>query len=169
MGLITQGLNLLFGDGRNVLRETAEVFSENRDKASDRAARMQRAALEQFGAEFALARKGLFDRLIDGLNRLPRPGLALGTLGLFVSAMVSPDWFSARMVGLALVPEPLWWLLGAIVSFYFGARHQAKGYEFQEKVFRNIAPSITEPEAESAVGDNPALDEWRDHKLAPRY
>ena len=24
--------------------------------------------------------------------------------------------------GLALVPEPLWWLLGAIVSFYFGAR-----------------------------------------------
>ena len=26
------------------------------------------------------------------------------------------------MQGLALVPEPLWWLLGAIVSFYFGAR-----------------------------------------------
>jgi hypothetical protein len=26
------------------------------------------------------------------------------------------------MQGLQLVPEPLWWLLGAIVSFYFGAR-----------------------------------------------
>jgi hypothetical protein len=26
------------------------------------------------------------------------------------------------MVGLAEVPEPLWWLLGAIVGFYFGAR-----------------------------------------------
>jgi hypothetical protein len=26
------------------------------------------------------------------------------------------------MVGLNAVPEPLWWLLGAIVAFYFGAR-----------------------------------------------
>ena len=26
------------------------------------------------------------------------------------------------MQGLALVPEPLWWLMGAVVSFYFGAR-----------------------------------------------
>ena len=48
--------------------------------------------------------------------------LALGTLGLFVYAMLAPAGFSLRMQGLALVPEPLWWLLGAIVSFYFGAR-----------------------------------------------
>lgn len=63
---------------------------------------------------------------MDGLNRLPRPALALGTLGLFVSAMVAPLWFAERMQGIALVPEPLWWLLGVIVSFYFGARHQVK-------------------------------------------
>jgi hypothetical protein len=36
--------------------------------------------------------------------------------------MGDPAGFSVRMQGLALVPEPLWWLLGAIVSFYFGAR-----------------------------------------------
>ena len=48
--------------------------------------------------------------------------LALGTLGLFVYAMAAPAGFSTRMQGLQLVPEPLWWLLGAIVSFYFGAR-----------------------------------------------
>jgi len=34
------------------------------------------------------------------------------------------------MQGIALVPEPLWWLMGAIVSFYFGARRQAKRQEF---------------------------------------
>ncbi len=36
--------------------------------------------------------------------------------------MAEPRGFSIRMQGLNLVPEPLWWLLGAIVSFYFGAR-----------------------------------------------
>jgi hypothetical protein len=46
-------------------------------------------------AEFALQRTGLFDRVIDGLNRVPRPALALGTLGLFVAAMVDPIWFAA--------------------------------------------------------------------------
>ena len=72
--------------------------------------------------------------MIDGLNRLPRPLLAFGTLGLFISAMVNPIWFASRMQGIALVPEPLWWLMGAIVSFYFGARSQAKGQEFQRSI-----------------------------------
>jgi hypothetical protein len=48
--------------------------------------------------------------------------LAFGTLGLFIYAMVDPVAFAHRMVGLNAVPEPLWWLLGAIVAFYFGAR-----------------------------------------------
>ena len=63
-----------------------------------------------------------FDGFVNGLNRLPRPLLALSTLGLFAYAMAEPTGFGTRMQSLALVPEPLWWLLGAIVSFYFGAR-----------------------------------------------
>ncbi|KFI32606.1 hypothetical protein CG51_01435 [Haematobacter missouriensis] len=63
-----------------------------------------------------------YDRIVDGLNRLPRPFLALGTIGLFIHAMTDPDAFARRMTGLAAVPEPLWWLLGAVVSFHFGAR-----------------------------------------------
>ena len=35
-----------------------------------------------------------FDRFVNGLNRLPRPMLALGTLGLFVYAMAAPRGFS---------------------------------------------------------------------------
>lgn len=63
-----------------------------------------------------------FDVLIDGLNRLPRPALTFGTIGLFVYAMVNPVGFSVRMEGLNLVPDPLWGILFAIIAFYFGAR-----------------------------------------------
>ena len=53
-----------------------------------------------------------FDRAINGLNRLPRPLMALSVIGLFAFAMIGPVAFSARMTGLAAIPEPLWWLLG---------------------------------------------------------
>ena len=117
MGLIETALSLIFGGGRTTLAETAEVFRVNAAKADARATEVQQAALKQLTAEFARERRGWFDRFIDGLNRIPRPAMALGTLGLFVSAMVDPVWFAARMQGIALVPEPLWWLLGAVVSF----------------------------------------------------
>jgi hypothetical protein len=139
MGLIDRVLGVLFGGAGNVVRETAEVFRENAEGRAVREAKLSEAALAQFAAEFMAPRPGLFDRLIDGLNRLPRPALALGTLGLFVAAMVDPVWFAARMQGVALVPEPLWWLMGAIVSFYFGARHQAKAQDFQRAVAGTLA------------------------------
>ena len=139
MALIDTILSTVFGGGRNVLRETAEVFRENTEAGAAREVALRQAALAQFGAEFTLARQGWFDRAVDAANRLPRPLMAMGTLGLFVSAMVDPVWFASRMQGIALVPEPLWWLLGAIVSFYFGARHQAKGQEFQVRVAQSMA------------------------------
>lgn len=172
MGLIDGAMNLVFGGGRNIVRETAGVFMENAEQRAVREAMLQSAALEQFASEFALPKSGFFDRLIDGINRIPRPALALGTIGLFVSAMVDPVWFAARMNGLALVPEPLWWLMGAIVSFYFGARHQVKAQQFQRSVATTIASTgavvhnletLDKLEAGSrAQGDpNPALEAWR--------
>ena len=110
---------------------------------------------------------------MDGINRLPRPLLALGTVGLMVSAMANPSWFAARMQGLVAVPEPLWWLLGVIVSFYFGARHQAKGQDFQrsmsatlaraQQVQDNLSGLRRLDDAETPLrDDNPALAEMRD-------
>ncbi len=178
MGVIDGLLSLVFGGGRNAVRETVEVFRENAESGAVRAHDLQTATLQQFAAEFAQARKGRFDRFIDGLNRIPRPALALGTLGLFVVAMVDPIWFAARMQGIALVPEPLWWLLGAIISFDFGARHQAKGQEFQRSIAQTVARAgdVTNniaalnalnaganrvPEDETAAAANPALEDWR--------
>lgn len=167
MGLIERALSLIFGGGGNVIRDTAEVFIENAEAGAARDAALAHAALGQFAAEFTVPRRGVFDRAMDGINRLPRPLMALGTLGLFVAAMVEPVWFAARMEGVALVPEPLWWLLGAIVSFYFGARHQAKGHEYQQNLMATLARTraaareMQAVDAATTTQPNPALDAWR--------
>lgn len=160
MALIENVLATVFGNGRNVLSETAEVFRVNAEAQADRDARARYAALAQFSAEFDRARQGGFDRFVDGLNRLPRPMMAFGVLGLFTAAMVDPDWFVARMRGVAFVPDPLWWLLGAIVSFYFGARYQAKGQEFRRSVAETAARVNSVSEGRDG---NAALQEWRAH------
>ena len=164
MGLMSGLLTFLFGDGRNVLVQTAEVFRENAEGGAVRAADAKSESLQQFAAEFAHQRKGLFDRFVDALNRLPRPMLALGTIWLFVVAMHSPERFATGMAGLALVPEPLWWLMGAIVSFYFGARHQAKGQEFQRSVAATIAMAErARPRSGTGPSNatNAALADWQ--------
>lgn len=127
----------------------SRVFHVDETRALELAHDGRAAALAAAGAEFAHAGTGGFDLFVNGLNRLPRPLLALGTLGLFIFAMAAPEAFAARMAGLAQVPEPLWWLLGAIVSFYFGAR---------ELHYRRAGAG-----AWVAVrpAPNPALDEWQ--------
>jgi hypothetical protein len=118
-------LGSLFGGGRNVVTETAEVFRPNAEAADQRSADAQSAALQQMAAEFG-AGGGWFNRLVNGLNRLPRPLIAFGIVGLFVAAMADPVWFASRMEGLTLVPDQLWTLMGVVVAFYFGAREMHK-------------------------------------------
>ncbi len=160
MGLIERVMGYIFGGGGggNVITKTVEAFRENADSRGERDTAIQSAAMIQYAAEFHKGRRGAFDRFMDALNRVPRPAMALGTLGLFLAAMVSPAWFSERMAGIALVPEPLWWLLGVIVSFYFGARHQAKGQEFRKEIITTQTLAQT---TQVAAAENPALEDWR--------
>lgn len=167
MGLIANLFNLVFGGGRNVVVETAGVFRENAEFGAERSKEVQLAAMAAHGAEFYPAQRGVFDRVMDGVNRLPRPMMALGCLGLVISAMIDPVWFAQRMAGIALVPEPLWWLLGVIVSFYFGARHQAKGQEFQRSIARTmrqvpeVVDNLQRLQSLRQRPINPALLDWR--------
>jgi hypothetical protein len=150
MGLITGIMGIVFGNGRNLLTETAALDESTGE------------SLQKYATDLIHARQGFFDRLVDALNRLPRPMLALGTIWLFVLAMIDPDSFAAGMTGLALVPEPLWWLMGAIVSFYFGARHQAKEQDFQRVLAAAAVASrpVAPPEPAAVADDNPALTDW---------
>jgi len=132
----------------------AEVFTPSASRKLELSAEAQMAALKQFGDEFALPATSWFDTMVNGLNRLPRPLLAFGTIGLFVYAMIDPAGFGQRMVGLNLVPDALWWLLGAVVAFYFGAR---------EAHYFRTGPTAGAPAqpAVAASGDgNAALDDW---------
>jgi hypothetical protein len=130
----------------------AEVFLPSATRKMELSAEAQMAALRQLGEEYQHPALSWFDRLVNGLNRLPRPMLAFGTLALFGYAMVDPAGFGARMVGLNQVPEPLWWLLGAIVAFYFGAR--------ETHYFRTRG--VVSPFAGAAQSDdNAALNDWR--------
>lgn len=132
----------------------AEVFTPSATKRMELSAEAQMAALRQLGEEYQHPSLGWFDRMVNGLNRLPRPMLAFGTIGLFVYAMVDPVAFAQRMVGLNAVPEPLWWLLGAIVAFYFGARET---YYFRNKGV--VSPFVAGSGA--AAEENAALEDWR--------
>lgn len=189
MGLIAKGLGVLFGSpaqtqalGQTVTT-VAEVFRPNATRALELGHDAFATVHASHMAEFQHARTGWFDTAVNGLNRLPRPLLALGTLGLFVYAMADPAGFRVRMAALSLVPEPLWWLLGAVVAFYFGAReaHHLRAGKLpahaapQALPVPETAPAPEQPaaalpslrkrpERRDAQPDgpgNPALDEWR--------
>ena len=101
--MIRSLFGLLFGGAREAralgqtVTSVAEVFRPNATRALELGHDAYKAAHASHSAEFQYARGGWFDSLVNGLNRLPRPLLALGTLGLFVYAMADPDGFAVRM------------------------------------------------------------------------
>ncbi|WP_424932523.1 holin family protein [Amaricoccus macauensis] len=120
----------------------AEVFVGNAAEQDQADLERIKGTLDQYKAEYSRPPLGPFDRFVEGLNRLPRPMLAIGTLLLFVYAMADPQGFSERMTGLNLIPDQLWWLLGAIVSFYFGAR-ELHHFRTQQKARPSKTQAIT--------------------------
>lgn len=158
----------------NAATGVAEVFRENTTRRMELDEEAYARAIAQLSAEFAATPRGWFDGLMNGLNRLPRPVMTLGTVGLFVYAMVEPEGFGLRMENLNLVPEPLWWLLGAIISFYFGAR---EAHYFRTRPVIAPAPKARKPAAQAgdaapaqalsaavsegdSFADNAALRDW---------
>lgn len=146
----------------NAVTGVAEVFLPNATRQMEAAEGAYIAALAEHGEEFRHVGQGWFDQLVNGLNRMPRPMLALATPGLFVYAMVDPEGFARRMIGLDHIPEPLWWLLGAIVSFYFGAR-EAHYFRIRKTpaAAADAAPGPAPRRQGGRSGPNAALDELR--------
>ena len=177
-------LKLLFGGGANSLAsgaaEVGRVFVGDKAASAAQNAAAYQAALGQFGAEFGAGNsrptRTWFDGLVDGINRLPRPILAFSILGLFAFAMMDPVSFAARMQGLALIPEPLWWIIGSVIAFYFGARETFKARDFKaasrSEVQATVAairdieaipdPVKSPPAVTAAPVENAALQDWRD-------
>ena len=123
-------------------------------------------------------RRAAYDRLVDAMNRLPRPLMVMGSLALLGSALFAPGWFEGRMEALSDMPEALWWVIGAVLSLHFGARYQDRSQEFQREVAATVSrpadPAPVLPDAAASpgsdaalvlatleAGPNPALEEWR--------
>lgn len=188
MGLIRQFLGLFFGGGRNVVKETAEVFRPNAEAADARLAAATGQAMAQYAAEFApRAQRTWFDSVVDGVNRLVRPLLALSCFGILVVTPMDPIYMAEVFEAWSLIPEALWVIIGGVFAFFFGGRFQIKAGDIKRdlaevaarapQVIQNIAalrelradsPGVADTSRDSrdtlAVtepGDNPALDDWR--------
>ncbi|MGI9452908.1 MAG: holin family protein [Geminicoccaceae bacterium] len=113
-------------------KDLVEVFKPNAEKEAKRRhverlnlSEQDRASLEQFAAEFRSNRTSTaWDSFIDGLNRLPRPLITLGILGLFVLAPADPIRFLEIARAYQVMPDGFWALLSIIIAFYFGGRMQ---------------------------------------------
>lgn len=136
----------------------AEVFTQNATRRMELDEQAYARAIEQYGKEYQDVSNGVFNRFVNALNRLPRPFLAFGTLGLFAYSMFEPAGFALRMEGLQQVPEPLWWLLGAIVGFYFGAR-EAHYFRYRPQTSLRVR-DISQTTADDDFSDNAALRDW---------
>lgn len=95
------------------------------DKAADKAALSaeQLATLKQYADEFAVRQhRTWWDSLVDGVNRMVRPTLALGAQATFFWAAYDPVTFAETMRALQLVPDMLWTIWLSIFAFFFGGR-----------------------------------------------
>ncbi len=169
MGLIRRFVAALSGTSTSPLRDLLTLLAE-RIAAGDGSGTLPLTPRE----------KATYDRVMDALNRLPRPLMALGTLAIFAAALVNPDWFAGRMDALSAMPEGLWWLIGAVISLYFGARLQTVEQDFQREIVdtivrlpdpapptQAITPRVAETGTDAALtlqaassSDNPALSDW---------
>lgn len=179
--MILRALKGLFAGGIGETVETvAGTFRENAERGAQRQHDFAVGAQEQFAAEFH--GKGWFNHLMDGVNRVPRPAMAIAVIWLMALPAYDVVLFSEMMAAYALVPEAMWLLFGAIVTFYFGARFQAKSQQFAiskaqvQTVVENVKairelraedPGVAadeSPEAQMvliAETDNAAVAEWR--------
>lgn len=144
--LIGGGIQGIIG-GANTLIKTIWGSQEERDQQT---AADQVATENAYASEYNAPEKVfLFDRLVDGANRLVRPIFTYGTIALFIWAAMNPARFAITMKSMTIVPEMLWYILLAIVAFWFGGR-------ILEKAPTKITPPSNQ-QVMSVIQDQEAL------------
>ncbi|NIU83357.1 MAG: hypothetical protein GWN64_07720 [Candidatus Thorarchaeota archaeon] len=78
--------------------------------------------LKAYAAEMGKENKNLWDSIVDGINRLVRPILALIAISLFLICLIYPNYAKNVSVAFYGLPNNLYYILLTIISFYFGGR-----------------------------------------------
>jgi len=120
MGLITKLFDAMF-NGKNIVKQTVEIFRPNAENQAARGHAYNTAALTQFAAEFGGC--GWFNRVLDGLNSCRDPHLRLAPLRYLLRRCLIRCGL-ATDAGLVLVPDQLCGCWGDVVLF--GARELHK-------------------------------------------
>ncbi|MDX1505870.1 MAG: 3TM-type holin [Spongiibacter sp.] len=161
---IVQWLGGLLKGGKDL----AEVFTENKEQQGERRheevmADFERdqSAIKQFAAEFHQRQhRTRWDAFVDGLNRLPRPLVAIAVLSLFVLAPVNPERFLLIAKSYEMMPPGYWALLSVVISFYFGGRMQLKAQDMAvKKDAVQAAKELVEMRRSFRELDDPQADE----------
>ncbi len=161
---IVQWLGGLLKGGKDL----AEVFTENKEQQGERRheevmADFERdqSAIKQFAAEFYQRQhRTRWDAFVDGLNRLPRPLVAIAVLSLFVLAPVNPERFLLIAKSYEMMPPGYWALLSVVISFYFGGRMQLKAQDMAvKKDAVQAAKELVEMRRSFRELDDPQADE----------
>mgnify|MGYP001610983753 CR=1 FL=1 len=148
----------------------------------------QIAVMGQQASEFQYrGNRNWFDSLIDGINRLPRPVIAFGTIGLFVWCIVDPAEFTIAMLALGVMPEWLAIVIGQVVLLYMGGRmlndwkmgksataDQVRSVLALQNEVRGLRAASPMPDRqfEASMADTsnplgrPAIDEWNRRRKA---
>jgi len=152
-------LGRLFGGGAQAVagavKDVAEVFVPNAEGQAARDAADAMSARGQFAGEFREI-KTWWDSLIDGLNRLPRPVLVFMAIWYLFLSFGDKDKFLDVNEGLASIPEPMWWIIGSIIGFYFSFRSGEKVHYAAAK--RRMVESVAAARAEEAKTERKRLD-----------
>lgn len=185
LGSIIGGIGKLFVGGlgstaQGVARGVA-TFTGDRVQRETNLSNENMEILKTYAAEYMADRQNRtwWDSFTDGLNRLPRPGLALSVMALMAWPVFDPIAFAAAMTAYALVPEWLAWTVLSIIGFYFTARtvenvrsigkgptaDQVAAVLEAQKSIRDLKPVAPE-QYEAAMSDeskplsNAVIEEW---------
>ena len=134
--MIKQLGKFLGGGVAKPIRDIAGTFIAPRDERAMNEQEYKLAVLKQF-SDYTKSDKGSpFQRFVGGLNALPRPFLALGTIGLVGYAMIDAESATQSFAALSNLPTELWGMLAIVVSFYMGGRLQIKSLNAKEQAQR---------------------------------
>jgi hypothetical protein len=127
------GIGKIAGEGvAATVKGVASVFAENREARGQRGHEADMAALTQFAAEFsARENRTWWDSFADGLNRIVRPLFALAAFFSMIAIPIWPERALYVAEALAAMPNGYWFLVGTIITFYFGGRMQVKSQDFK--------------------------------------
>ncbi|MCG8345102.1 MAG: holin family protein [Chlorobiales bacterium] len=110
---------------------------------------------QQFANEFGHGQTW-WDSFIDGINRLPRPFMTFGTIYLFWLCWTDPVAFVEGAQALQAMPKEGWYILGAIVTFWFAAKLPKDFGKYKAKIdVADLKKTLKKDRVVTKVKDDP--------------